>query len=115
VSEIRYLVRPWADRDLDDLAYYYAAEETPALGHRFLLAALDAFALLATQPNIGWHSRLKHTGLKLLRVFRVTSFERVLIFYLPRFYLPRSDGIEVLHVVYSSRNLQTLLRRQGLE
>ena len=64
MSENRYVVRPRADRDLDDQAYYYATEATPELGHRFLLAAHDTFALLAGQPNIGWRSRLKQALLR---------------------------------------------------
>jgi len=44
-----YLVRPKADRDLDDQAYYLAARSTPELGHRFLLAAHETFALLASK------------------------------------------------------------------
>jgi plasmid stabilization system protein ParE len=95
VSESRYVIRPKADRDLDDQAYYYATEATPEVGHRFLLAA---------------HSRLKHPGLESLRVFRVNGFEKILILYLPLL-----DGVEILRVVHGSRNLQALLRRQGLE
>ena len=41
MSESRYVVRPKADRDLDDQAYYYATEATPEVGHRFLVAAHD--------------------------------------------------------------------------
>jgi toxin ParE1/3/4 len=79
------------------------------LGHRFLVAAHDTFALLATQPNMGWRSRIKRLGLEELRLFRVKGFEIILIFYLP---LP--NGVEVLRVVHGSRNLQALLRREGL-
>src|SRR5436190_13198610 len=32
-------------------------------GHRFLVAAHQTFALLATHPDLGWHSRLKHPAL----------------------------------------------------
>ncbi len=110
MSESRYVVHPKADQDLDDQAYYYATEASPEVGHRFLLAAHDTFALLATQPNMGWHSRLKHPGLESLRVFRVNGFEKILVLYLPLL-----DGVEILRLVHGSRNLQALLRRQGLE
>ena len=83
MSVSRYVVRPRADWDLDDQAYYYATEGSPELGHRFLLAAHDTFSLLATQPNMGWHSRLKHPGLESLRLFRVKRFEKIIILYLP--------------------------------
>ena len=110
MSERRYAVRSKADRDLEDQAYYYATVATPELGHRFLVAAHGTFALLAEQPNIGWHSRLKHPSLKTLRVFRVKGFERTLVLY-----LPRVDGVEILRVVHGSRNLEELVRREGLE
>jgi toxin ParE1/3/4 len=109
VSESRYVVSPKADQDLEDQAYYYAIGANPEVGHRFLVAAHDTFALLATQPNMGWHARFRHADLKSLRVFRVTDFERMLVLYLPLI-----DGVEILRVVHASRNLQSLLRREGL-
>jgi toxin ParE1/3/4 len=33
----RYLIRPKADQDLDEQAYYFATEATAELGHRFLV------------------------------------------------------------------------------
>jgi plasmid stabilization system protein ParE len=76
VSERGYLVRPKADQDLEDQAYYYATEASPEVGHRFLVAAHETFAFLATQPAMGWHSKLRHPELKTLRVFRVSGFEK---------------------------------------
>jgi len=110
VTESRYVVRPKADQDLDDQAFYYATEASPEFGHRFLVAAHDTFSLLATQPHMGWRPRLRHPDLEHLRVFRVTGFEKILILYRP---LP--DGIEVLRLVHGSRNVQALLRREGVE
>jgi len=105
-----YVIRPKADRDLDEQAYYLATEATPEVGHRFLLAAHETFGLLAANPIMGWHSRLKHPELSALRVFRITGFEKTLVFYLPH---PR--GVEILRVVHASRNLRALLRREGVE
>ncbi len=102
-----YVVRPKADHDLDDQAYYLATQAGPELGHRFLLAAHETFGLLATQPHIGWHPRLVHPDLTSLRVFPVSGFKKMLVFYQP---LP--NGVEILRVVHSSRNLRALLRRR---
>ena len=110
MSEGRYVVRPKADADLDDQAFYYATVASPEVGHRFLVAAHDTFTLLATQPNMGWRSRLGRANFKSLRVFRVKGFERMLILY-----LPRPDGVEILRVVHGSRNLLDLVRREGLQ
>jgi plasmid stabilization system protein ParE len=111
VTRCRYVVRPKADEDLDEQAYHYAVVASSTVGHRFLIAAHDTFALLTTQPNMGWHSRLRHPQINRLRVFRVKGFEKILILYLP----PLLDGVDVLRVVHGSRNLQALLRREGLE
>jgi plasmid stabilization system protein ParE len=69
-----YVVRPKADLDLDDQAYYLATQAGSDFGHRFLLAAHETFGLLAAQPEIGWHPRLKHHDLASLRVFQVSGF-----------------------------------------
>jgi len=107
VSESRYLIRP-SDGDLDDQAYYYATNASAEVGHRFLLAAHDTFSLLATQPDMGWHARLRYPSLKSLRVFRLKGFERILVPY-----LPMPDGVEIVRVVHGSRDLQALLDRRS--
>jgi toxin ParE1/3/4 len=103
------VVRPRADRDLEEQAYYYATQGSRELGHRFLVAAHETFTLLATQPEMGWRRPLKHPSLESLRVFRITGFERVIILYRP---IP--SGVDILRVVHGSRNLQALLRQEGL-
>lgn len=110
MSTRRYVIRPKADQDLDDQAYYLATEANPEVGHHFLVSAHETFSLLATQPEMGWRTRLTHPGLESLRVFRVSRFERMLVLY-----RPRRDGVEILRVVHASRNLQAFLRREGLE
>ena len=108
--ENRYVVSPKADQDLEDQAFYYAKKANAELGHRFLVAAHETFLLLVTQPDMGWHSRLRHPDLASLRVFRVNGFDKILVLY-----LPLSDGIEVLLVIHSSRNIRMLLLREGVE
>ena len=71
-----YVLRPKADQDLDDQAYYLATQAGPELGHRFLLAAHETFVRLTTQPQIGWHPRLKHPNLDSLRVFQVSGSKK---------------------------------------
>ena len=103
------MFRPAADGDLDEQAAYYSVSATAALGHRFLVAAHDTFALLANQPYMGWHPALWHPELRELRVFRVRTFERMLILY-----LPLRDGVDILRVVHGSRDMQAFVRREGL-
>jgi len=79
-------------------------------GHRFLVAAHQTLALLANQPEMGWHPRLKHPALEAVRVFRVSGFTKVLVLY-----RAVDDGVDILRLVHGSRNLQALLRREALE
>ena len=58
---------------------------------------------------MGWRCRLKNRRLEGLRIFRVAGFENMLVLY-----RPRPDGVEVLRVIHGSRNIQALLRREGL-
>jgi toxin ParE1/3/4 len=104
---VRFVLRPAADKDLDAQAAWYGEKAGVELGHRFLIAAHETFALLATQPNIGWHPRLWRPPLKDMRVFRVRRFEKLLILY-----LPRPDGVEILRVIHGSQNVQELLSRE---
>ena len=106
----RYVIRPKADQDLNDQAHYLATQANPSVGHNFLLAAHETFSLLATQPNMGWHSRLKNPALASLRVFRVSGFEKLLVLY-----RSRPDGVEILRVLHASRDLEAFLRRDRVE
>lgn len=111
MSEPRYVVNPKADEDLDGQADYYAFEGSPELGHRFLFEAHETFALLATQPDMGWKPKLRHRDLKDLRLFRVSgSFDKVLILY-----RTHESGVEILRVLHGAQNLQRMLRREGFE
>ncbi len=105
----RYVLRPKADQDLDQQAYYLATEASPETGHRFLVAAHETFALLSTQPQMGRLLRLRHPRLVSLRVFRISGFEKMLVLY-----IPLSAGVEIVRVVHGSRDLEAFLRREKL-
>jgi toxin ParE1/3/4 len=104
----RYVLRPKADQDLDQHAYFLAKEASPEVGHRFLVAAHETFTLLATQPGMGWPFRLKPPELESLCVFRISGFEKMLVLYLP---IP--SGVEIVRVVHGSRNLLAFCEASG--
>jgi toxin ParE1/3/4 len=105
----RYVLRPKADQDLDQQAYYLATEAGAETGHRFLVAAHETFALLSTQPQMGWPLRLRNPRLAFLRVFRISGFEKMLVLY-----APLSSGVEIVRVIHGSRDLIAFLRRERL-
>ena len=79
---------------------YLAENATAEIGHRFLMAAHETFALLASQTAMGWRPRLKHPDLDSLRTFRISGFERVIVLY-----RPISDGVEILRVIHGSQDV----------
>jgi plasmid stabilization system protein ParE len=88
VSESRCLVRPKANSDLDEQAFYYGT---------------------AGSPEVRIWDGTHISGIRIC-VFRVNGFEKMLILY-----RPLVGGVEILRVVHGSRNLEALLRRDGLE
>jgi len=104
-----YIVRPKVSEDLDEQAFYLANEASAEIGHRFLIAAHETFNLLVTQPEMGWHPRLRHPSLTSLRVFRISGFERMLILY-----RPIKDGVEIIRVIHGSRDIERILTREGI-
>jgi toxin ParE1/3/4 len=110
VSDGRYAIRPRADQDLDDQAYYYATVGSPEVGRRFLVAAQDTFALLSTPAPHGVDLPAQASRAQATASIPGEGFWKILILYLPQI-----DGVEILRVIHGSRNLQTLVLRQGLE
>jgi len=58
---------------------------------------------------MGWHPRLKHPSLASLRLFRISGFDRMLILY-----CPIADGVEIVRIVHAFRDIERLLRREGI-
>lgn len=106
----RYLIRPKADRDIEDYAVHLAEVAGDEIGHRFLAATEKTFILLSNNPGLEWRPRLHSEQLRGLRIFSISGFEKILVFY-----RPADEGIEILRVVHGSRNLLQFFRREGIE
>ncbi len=102
-----YSVRPRADRDIDEIADGLTDRAGLDVGLSFLSEVQRTFALIATQPNIGWHSKVSHPQLTTARTFRVSEpFTDYLIFY-----QPFEGHIEILRVVHGARLLNALFAK----
>jgi len=101
------LLRPEADRDVDDLADYLGRDRRE-VGRRFYEAAWRVFRQLAAMPEVGRPQDFGRPELAGLRRIRVPGFEKSLIFY-----RPIDDGVEVLRVVHGARDLPALFEGEG--
>jgi len=106
-----YVVRPRADRDVDEIAEYLAEEAGLATALQFLAEIYETFGLLATQQQMGWFCKVRHPQLRTARTFRASArFEKYLIFY-----QPYSERIEILRVVHGSQDLEALFDQEGVD
>jgi toxin ParE1/3/4 len=96
--------RAAARRDLVDLYVYYAEAGGEALADRFLQSVEVSCTMLQEQPLIGSPLNLRHAALRDVRRWPVRDFQDVLIFY-----RPHAEGVELIRVLYASRDWWTLL------
>jgi toxin ParE1/3/4 len=96
--------RAAARRDLVQHFVYLVENAGLDTADRFLANAERCFTELAQQPDMGSPLTLKRRELAGLRKWRVPGFENFLVFY-----LPRSDGISVVRVLYAARDWWSLL------
>jgi len=93
---------PQAAADLSDIASYIAEDNLDA-AERFLDAAEEAFALLASMPSMGRAVNFQSPAAQGIRVWRVRGFERYLIFY-----RAVAHGIEIVRVLHAARDIERL-------
>src|SRR5262244_1417321 len=102
--------RPAAQRDL--LEHFVALGERAgeATALRFLQTAEATFAELAAMPGMGRAEEFDNPRLTGMRRWRVRGFDNYLIFY-----RPVVQGIDVLRVVYGTRDLPGLFLSEPSE
>lgn len=101
-------ILPEADSDLEEQATYLGHEASLDVALRFYDAVQVSFDLLARNPHIGVQRDSKRPELAGIRIWRVTGFEKHLIFY-----RPLEDGIEVVRVIHGQRDLESILGPEG--
>jgi len=89
-----------AERDVEE-CFVYIGKESLDAGVRFLVAAEESFEFLAKMPHIGSPREFRSTRLRNIRMWPVKGFEDYLIFY-----RPTDEGIEVLRVLHSKRDIE---------
>lgn len=95
-------LRPAVYDDLDGIAAHIQ-QDNPDAAHRFLIAAQQAFALLASRPLIGQaFPHPKHPELRVWPLGR--RFRNYVVFY-----QPTAGGVEIARVLHVAQDLPTLL------
>jgi toxin ParE1/3/4 len=106
-----YVVRPWADHDIDGIADYLVEQSGLDIGLRFVSDVYETFALPGSRQEIGWRCKVRHPQLMTARTFRVSErFDKFLIFY-----QPYQDRIEILRVLHGAQDLAALFRHEGID
>lgn len=99
----RVLIRPAADADIEEQAQYLAGRQNVETGLRFIRSAEETFQLLASQPSMGRETRYRSAFLADVRWLPLQGFPKHLAFY-----RPTKDGIEVIRMLHSARNIERL-------
>ncbi len=96
---------PQSKKDLTAIFRYYTSEAGLTVARRFIVDANSAFQRLADMPHMAPlydDAYIRH--LEELRVFPISGFEKYLVFY-----RPVKDGIEIIRVIHSARDLEDVL------
>lgn len=102
---LRIVIRPKASLDLDDHFDYLSRIDAEA-ALQFFDAARLTFAQIARTPGMGSRFFVENPNLQELRKWPIKNFKKYLIFY-----LEYTDRIEVVRILYGSRNLNSILER----
>jgi toxin ParE1/3/4 len=79
-------------------------EDNPEAALRFVEATEEAFSLLEKTPEIGRSYQSLSRRLAGIRIWRVSGFEKHLIFY-----RPFSEGVEIIDVIHGRRDIPAIL------
>lgn len=98
------IVRPLARFDLLEEADFIEKAYDLARVRAFLFAANETFTKLAQQPLLGSPRPQLAAQLPDLRQWRIKGFESYLIFY-----VSLHNGVEIVRVLHSRQNIQSIL------
>ena len=100
-------IRPRADQDIDEHLNFLAGESGIDTALRFFDAVQDACERLLKMPEMGAPREDLTSTLPLLRMWPISAFPKYLIFY-----QPVHSGIDVVRVIYGTRDIPTLFEEE---
>jgi toxin ParE1/3/4 len=103
VSQRQILLRPAAERELEQQAQYIAGSSGVEAARPFYRAAEETCRLIAGRPGIGRPVPYRNPLLAETRMFRMKGFTSHLIFY-----RPTRNGVEIVCVIHGARDIEGL-------
>jgi len=102
----RLVIRPLADRDIDDIAAGIAKDNLDA-ALRFYSSAEVAFARLLEFPDIGAPRAGLVTSSELTGIclWPIIDYPKILIFF-----RPIENGVEIIRVLHGAQDIERLFR-----
>jgi toxin ParE1/3/4 len=98
------VIRAAARREIKAHGLYLEEHAGPDVTDRFLAAVQQSFGTLARAPRAGVLCGFRKAALRRVRRWPVKDFENWLIFY-----IPKRNGIEIVHIIHGARDIQGLL------
>jgi len=102
----RVIIREAAKRDVAK-QWDYLRERNPDAAERYVAAVQAMFERLLATPGMGPLREYGNPTLSGMRMKSVADFNKYLIFY-----RPVDDGIEIIRVLHSARNIAAILRKE---
>jgi toxin ParE1/3/4 len=96
--------RPRAWDDVQESAFYLAANASEAIAERFLNAVETSTQVLTSFPAMGVPCPFVHSDLKDIRRIPVNGFENWLVFY-----RAEGDGVEIVRILHGAREIAAIL------
>ena len=98
----RIFKRPQAERDIED-CFVYIAKENLNAGLRLLEAVESDLKRLAEFPELGTKRKFRNQRFQHIRIWRIEKYKHHLIFY-----EITEDRVEVVRLLYASRDIENL-------
>lgn len=95
-----YEIAPAADRDLDEIAFFIAADN-PAAALALLDAAQAAFEKLAENPRLGAQRVFPGTAIPPIRAWPISGYENYIVYY-----RELDRGILIVRVLHGARRAE---------
>jgi toxin ParE1/3/4 len=98
------VIRATVRREIKAHGLYLEQHGGPDVTDGFLAAVQQSFERLARAPKAGVLCEFRKAALRRVRRWPVKGFENWLIFY-----IPKRNGVEIVHIIHGARDIQGLL------